>query len=549
MTARSYQRGVSLTPSLIGCVRRSSVTRMQVTKRVLGAVTALWFAIGVAVATATPGPLLFADDVAYLSMARTLAGEGSSAMPAQPPYGFLYPALLAPGWLLGFDEGGMLAYARAVNAALGALLVPVLYVIVRRVWSTERLPALLAAMAGAALPALWLTGSIVWTERLLALLVAVAFLTIIRLAASRTPDRALQAIVAAVGLFATHPRMGPTALVVIIFAALITRRSTIVRVGLLSAGVIALGLTEWVRRVIADATFGNSGTYDAGDLASRRGIGEIPDMAQHALGTGAYLTLAGTGILLIGLVMTVRRPIVGPALLGMFGATVAVAGWFLTGVGRSDAWLHGRYVEVFAPVLLALGLASLKHMSWKPALGLVVAAPIAAGIIGAWAGPGNNWNTPRSPVMMLGVEVSGAPFGSSVFEPGAAASVSILVGLVLWRLWRLDRQIIATVVLSGVVALGVASGLEGLDKLYDGNISGRTSGVFDDVEAVGELYVDTERVSPNLIAALAWEVGFDDTTKLRTSATTHLLLAPDAPPPAGATLVLQLESGTVWALR
>ena len=521
---------------------------MQVTKRVLGAVTALWFAIGVAVATATPGPLLFADDVAYLSMARTLAGEGSSAMAAQPPYGFLYPVLLAPGWLLGFDEGGMLTYARAVNAALGAMLVPVLYVIVRRVWATERRPALLAAMAGAALPALWLTGSIVWTERLLALLVAVSFLTIIRLATSRTPGRALQAIVAAVGLFAAHPRMGPSALVVIVFAALIARRSAIVRMGLLSAGVIALGLTEWVRRVIADATFGNSGTYDAGDLASRRGIGEIPDMAQHALGTGAYLTLAGTGILLIGLVMTVRRPIVGPALLGMFAATVAVAGWFLTGVGRSDAWLHGRYVEVFAPVLLALGLASLKHMGWKPALGLVVAAPIAAGIIGAWAGPGNNWNTPRSPVMMLGVEVSGAPFGSNFFEPGAAASVSILVGLVLWWLWRLDHEIIATVVLSGIVALGVVSGLDGLDKLYDGNLGGRTSGVFDDAEAVGELYVDTERVSPNLIAALAWEVGFDDTTKSLTSATTHLLLAPDEPPPTGATLVLQFESGTVWAL-
>ena len=377
---------------------------------------------------------------------------------------------------------------------------------------------------------------------------AVAFLTIIRLAASRTPDRALQAVVAAVGLFATHPRMGPTALVVVVFAALITRRSTVVRVGLLGAGVFALGLTEWVRRVVADATFGSSGTYDAGDLASRRGFGEIPDMAQHALGTGAYLTLAGTGILLIGLVMTGRRPIVGPVLIGMLGATVAVAGWFLTGVGRSDAWLHGRYVEVFAPLLLALGLASLKHMGWRPALGLVVAAPIAAGIIGAWAGPGNNWNTPRSPVMMLGVEVSGAPFGSSVFEPGAAASVSILVGLVLWWLWRSDRQIIATVVLSAIVALGVASGIVGLDKLHDGNISGRTSGVIEVIGPVGELYVDAERVSPNLIAALAWEVGFDDTSKSLTAQTTHLLLPPDAPPPDGATLVLQLENGTVWAL-
>lgn len=514
----------------------------------VGAITALWFGIGVAVATATPGPLLFADDVAYLSMARTLAGDGSSALPPQPPYGFLYPVLLAPGWLFGLDEGGMLTYARAVNAALGALLVPVLYLIVRKVWSTERLPALLAAMAGAALPALWLTGTIVWTERLLALLVAGAFLLVVRLASARTPDRALQAMVAAVGLFATHPRMAPTALIVIVFAALITRRSVAVRFGLLGIGVAALYLTEWVRRAIADATFDSAGTYDASDLASRRGLGEIPDMAQHALGTGAYLTLAGTGILLIGLVMTARRPVVGPALLGMLAGTVAVAGWFLTGVGRSDAWLHGRYVEVFAPLLLALGLASVKHLSWKPALGLVVGGPIVAGVIGAWAGPGNNWNTPRSPVMMLGVEVSGAPFGSNFFEPGAAASVSILVGLALWWLWKLDRPVIATVVLSGVVALGVASGLEGLDQLHDGNISGQTAGAFEDPSAVGELYVDVERVSPNLIAALAWEVGFDNTTSSLTPETTHLLLPPDAQPPAGSALVLQFERGAVWAL-
>ena len=514
----------------------------------MGAVTTLWFGISVFVATATPGPLLFADDVAYLSMARTLAGEGASAMPPQPPYGFLYPVLLAPGWLFGLDEGGMLTYARVVNAAVGALLVPVLYLIVRRVWSTERLPALLAAMAGSAMPALLLTGSIVWTERLLALLVAGTFFAIVRLAAGRTQARAAQAMLAGVALFAAHPRMGPTALVVVAFAALITRRSVPVRLGLLGAGVLGLGATEWLRRAIADATFGSSGTYDAGDLASRRGFGDIPDMAQHALGTGAYLTLAGTGILLIGLVMTARRPIVGPALIGMLGATVAVAGWFLTGVSRSDAWLHGRYVEVFAPLLLTLGLVSLKHLTGKPAIGLVVVAPIVAGIIAAWAGPGNNWNVPRSPVMMLGVEVSGAPFGSDFFEPGAAASVAIVVGALLWWLWKLERQVAATAVFAAVVALGVASGLEGLDQLHDGNISGQTAGVFEDPDAVDELYVDIERVSPNLIAALSWEVGFGDTTSSLTPATTHLLLPPDAQPPAGATVLLQFERGTVWAL-
>ena len=74
----------------------------------------------------TPGPLLVSDDLAYLGMARTLAGQGAAPLADQPPYGVLYPVLLAPGWALGFDESSMLIWARIVNGLLGAALVPVL---------------------------------------------------------------------------------------------------------------------------------------------------------------------------------------------------------------------------------------------------------------------------------------------------------------------------------------------------------------------------------------------------------------------------------------
>ncbi len=45
----------------------------------------LVFGVGVVIATATPGPLLTADDLAYLGMARTLAGDGAAPMAPQPP--------------------------------------------------------------------------------------------------------------------------------------------------------------------------------------------------------------------------------------------------------------------------------------------------------------------------------------------------------------------------------------------------------------------------------------------------------------------------------
>ena len=95
--------------------------------------SAFVFGIGFIVATSTPGPLLTADDLANFGLAHAIAGQGAAPMAAQAPYGPLYPLLLAPGWLLGLDEPSMMVWARGVNALAGALLVPVLYALVRRV--------------------------------------------------------------------------------------------------------------------------------------------------------------------------------------------------------------------------------------------------------------------------------------------------------------------------------------------------------------------------------------------------------------------------------
>ena len=61
--------------------------------RVVAAVSAVHLAVGIWVATALPGPLLSADDIAFLSLARTIAGEGAAPLPPQPPYALLYPLL------------------------------------------------------------------------------------------------------------------------------------------------------------------------------------------------------------------------------------------------------------------------------------------------------------------------------------------------------------------------------------------------------------------------------------------------------------------------
>ena len=521
---------------------------MHAQGRIVAAVTAVHAVVGAVIATAVTGPLLAVDDLAYLSMGRTLGGGGAAPLGAQPPYGILYPVLLAPGWAIGLDESQMMVWARLLNAGLGAALVPVLYLLVRRVTSASFGQSLVAAVIGASLPAALLTGSIVWTERLLPLLVAVAALLIVQLRDDPSTRTAAAAIAAAVGLYATHPRMVVAALVVIVavgacFWNVRGRGAAALAVG---AGIAGVVIAELPRRALASAAFDDTGTYDGLDLASRRGLSDTPEMAVHALGTVAYLVLATAGLALLGVVLLLRSRELRVWYLAMVGAVVLVAGWFLTGVARSDAYLHGRYIEVMAPLLVALGVIGARELAPRTAIRIVVIGSIMAGIYGAWAGPGDNWARPRSPVMMLGTEVSGAPFGGNFFEPGAAASVAAIVGIAVIVASR-RRPPILPVVAAMVVAVAVWSGIEALDQLQESSVVGQVQLALVDVE-IERIVIDVERVPSNLAGAVAWEVGLDHASSEIGIGTSHLLLPADASAPPNATLVAEFGGGSIWAL-
>jgi len=507
------------------------------------------FVIGFVIATATPGPLLTVDDSAYLALGRTIAGKGSAPMGPQAPYGVLYPAMLAPGWLVGLSESSILVYARAINALAGAALVPVLDAVIRRLWPDHGARALPAAVVGAMLPAALLTASIVWTERLLALLVAAAVLALARQRDESLGRADLLAATIGVALFATHPRMGPAAVVVIGAAAgMVWRGSRARAAGLLVFGGLGLLLVERLRGDLAEAAFGSSGTYDAGDLASRRGLSELTDMIQHGIGTLTYLTLAGTGIAIVGLTVLARHRATGRQALAILGAIVAIAAWFLTGVPRADKWLHGRYIEVMAPLIVAVGVVHLREVTKRQAIVVLAAIPATSGIVAAGLGPGNNWLHPRSPVMMLGVEVSGAPFGGNSFEPGAAAAAAIVVAGLAWMLSRRAWQWAVPLWLIGVSLVGVWSGLETLDQLYDGAPSGQVNAALSAIDPVGEVYIDIGVVSPNIANAVIWEVGFDHAAIDFDKSTTHVLIPAEAAGPPESVLVAELGAANLWQL-
>jgi len=518
-------------------------------RTVLAGLTALHMAIGVWIATSVPGPLLAADDLAYLGIARAIAGQGATPLAQQPPYSFLYPVLLAPGWLIGLGQSSMLVWARVVNATLASLLLPALYVLVRRVMAADQRVALAAAVVGSVLPAALLTSSIVWTENLLPLLVVLALLAVERLGRDGGRWSAIMVVAAAVALHATHPRMAPVAIVMAVSAAalLIGRVEWPHVAGLVGAVAGAMLITEWIRRRLQSAAFGDSGNYTAGDLASRRGFSELPEMTVHALGATAYLVLAGAGLATLGAVALWRSGTVGRVAIWSLLSTIAMAGWFLTGVGRSDAYLHGRYVEVFAPVFVAAGVVAMTRTQFVVSGLIVSGSVIFSGLVAAWAGPGNNWSHQRSPVMMFGVEISGAPFGSVEFEPGAVAAVALLVGLIVVVTMRRPRLLMATAAVVIAASLGTWSGLDGLKSLYLSSASGTVDQAFKGID-IGRLMIGDPNIPPPVWNAVAWEVGFDSTTTTFDSRVTHLLLGSDVAPPHGSTKILDLGSAVVWEL-
>jgi len=518
-------------------------------RTVLAGLTALHLAIGIWIATSVPGPLLAADDLAYLGMARTIAGQGAAPLAQQPPYSFLYPVLLAPGWLLGLGRPSMIVWARVVNATLASLLLPALYLLVRRVMAADQRVALAAAVVGSILPAALLTSTIVWTENLLPLLVVMALLAVDQLRRDAGRVSAILVVAAAVALPAAHPRMAPVAIVIAVSAAvlLVGRIEWPHIAGLVVAVGAGILMTEWIRRSLQSAAFGGAGTYTAGDLAARRGLTKLPEMTVHALGVTAYLVLAGAGLATLGAVALWRSGVVGRVAIWSLLATIATAGWFLTGVVRSDSYLHGRYVEVLAPVFVAAGVVALTRLQLFVAGSIVAGSVTLAGLVAAWAGPGNNWSHQRSPVMMLGVEVSGAPFGSVDFEPGAAASVALLVGLIVIASMHRQRLVLATSAILIAVSLATWSGLDGLDTLYRSSASGTVEAAFEGID-IGRLAIADTNIAPPVWDAVAWQVGFDSTTTSFDPRVTHLLIGSEVAPPAGSAKILDLGSAVVWQL-
>ncbi|RMH73346.1 MAG: hypothetical protein D6683_13375 [Actinomyces sp.] len=524
----------------------------------LAVVVALHALVGALVALGLPGPLLSADDVTHLALARTLAGGGPQPLPPQPPYGLLYPLLVAPAWAMGLSGGGVLVWARLVSVAAGSGTVVVAHRLARRVFRLDPVAALVVALVAGTTPALVVTASITWSERLAGLTVSL-LVAVVAEAVGRDPStattrqvatRGAVVVVAAGAVAATHPRLVPVAVAGALVAAVAWRRRPVAAAVVAGSALLVVAGAEVAGRLVQEAALGSGGTYGAAELAASRGAGRAAAMVERGIGAVASATAATAGFALVGWLVAWREPRTR-VMTVLAGVVVAEAGWFLVGIERADAWYHGRYLDVLAPVtLVAAGAALVRR---DRLVLLAPAAALVAGLAGALIGPVDLWNRPRSPVMMLGVEAAGAPFGSARFSPWSVALVATVVAVAVVVTAR-RRRLCAGVTLV-TVALGVASASVAVTRLWDGAVGSRVAEAVDTVERTVSsdgLVIDPVGLSPNVAMAAAWEQGLDRTrladagVPARDAGGDPLVLsAPDRVPP-GAELVAEVDGAVFW---
>lgn len=361
-------------------------------RRAVAAAAVLSFALRLWLAERIPSPFVFHDEGSYVGVGRALLGEPPELF--GPRYAPGYGILLAPAQAL-LDPGGVHLAAKVLDAAALAALVPVTYVLARRLGQLGPWLALGAAIAGSAGAGLVVQGTMLLPEALLALTTAAAVVLLHRWLAR---PRALAGIVAGstAGLgYALHTRgaalVGATAVVAVAAVALgrVPARQGGVAVGAAAAVAGAAHLVgSWATdRLYPLATTGK----EAADLLD---VFDDPlGVARTGAGHVWYLVFATGGLAALGALAAARTAWVGrrevdglaagAVVLGL-AASVLLSALVHRGVAagvvdRPDKVVYGRYLQQWAPVLVALAPSLVAR--WSRRAALVAVAATGAGSI------------------------------------------------------------------------------------------------------------------------------------------------------------------------
>jgi len=398
-------------------------------------------------------PLANPDETAYLITARVLAGGPGADFSGSTLYQVGYPLLIAPVYWFTHDPVTVYRTVLLINAAIGALLMPLAYVGGRRL-GLGRPAAYGAATLTGTVPAGFFYSEYAMTDAIFPVIV-VGWLLCVHswLTASSVRGRYLAAVgSAAVAGYAYSVHLRGLVIVIAYVACgvLIFWRRMAPRWTAVAAGATLLGFVgvAWaLDRYLAGALYPEGARSLTAQMATKMAnVHGAINVFEMAAGQMWRLVLDSWGIAGIGLVaaaaVVVRR---GVRTDLRIMATLAVAVTVVTACtapaalppDQSQTWASGRYLDGMIVTFFLVGVVVLVRASRRDILlgfaGVVAPTVVAAVVVAAYAGSS--------------LPTSGFGYGFNFAEPA-----------VLTQNWNQASVALATGVavgLLGVVVLGV----------------------------------------------------------------------------------------------
>jgi hypothetical protein len=409
------------------------------------------------------GPVLVADEAGYLTNARVLAGGLPGQLELAPFYRGGYSLLIAPLINVSSDPSVVYNLVLFLNAALAASIFPLLYLLLRRFLAVPSRIAIVAALVGAIYPAVTVLSQVAMSENALFPLVCVWLIACAGLLA--TEDRRQSMLWAAgVGastgaLWAVHNRMIAAVVVASTMLIWLAARRRIgppaLALALLVLAAAAIG-THALDQYLIDQSYGGAASGELStrlsDLLSASGLRTA---AANLVGQTWYQLVATFGLaaaVAFDFGARVRRhpasrdwPSLSPTaiLLGLTAVLLIVSAAAFPERTRPDMLIYGRYTEIVAPPLVAIGLAVIARgplvRSFRgPLLGLALLTSIVVLIRATASDPdaANRWNISSlpfvtmqlGPAILVGAAVVAA-IGAFLLLAGAGRSPRLLGGV------------------------------------------------------------------------------------------------------------------------
>ena len=337
----------------------------------------------------SPAPWIFADELIYAELAKSLASGGELLVRDTPTagYGVLYPLLISPAWALFDSVPDAYAAAKAINAVLISLAAVPAYALARRLVGQGA--ALAAAVLAVALPSLAYSGTIM-TENAFYPLFLVVVLSLVLVLERPTVGRQL-VLAALLGLaFLTRPQAVALAAAALtapllqgllggrVRAAVAAQRLLYVVAGalLLLVPAVQLGRGESLTSLLgAYSPVGEAG-YEAGAVARY--------LLYHVAELDLYLGIAPAAAAALLVVCARGKEVRLDAFLA---ASIASSVWLLLLVSTFASKFSDRVLErnVFylVPLVLIALLAWIERDAPRPPRAAAVAAVVAGALPGA----------------------------------------------------------------------------------------------------------------------------------------------------------------------